>query len=195
MPDEDFLKGFVEATEVDNKLLELIATSGGQLAPHLHMPLQSGANPILRSMRRWHTREQYRSRALEIAARVEPLGLGADIISGFPGETDADHRATVDLVSELPFTYLHVFPFSARPNTAAFDLKGAPKPEIVRERRAALSEAASEIGASFRRSLDGARETVVIEGTVGLSGRYQRVVVPMGEDLFPGDLIDVEETS
>ena len=70
------------ATEVDELLIDLLATSGGWVAPHLHMPLQSGSDPVLRRMRRWHTREQYRRRALDIAARLPVLGLGADIITG-----------------------------------------------------------------------------------------------------------------
>ena len=75
-------------------------TSDGRLAPHLHMPLQSGADPVLRRMRRWHTRAEYRARALTIAERVHPLGLGADVIAGFPGETVSDHEETMDLVRE-----------------------------------------------------------------------------------------------
>ena len=96
-----FRLGSVEATEVDDELLELLADSGGRLAPHLHMPLQSGADPVLRRMRRWHTREQYRTRALEIAARVPTLGLGADVITGFPGETTDDHADTRALIEEV----------------------------------------------------------------------------------------------
>ncbi|NIP58216.1 MAG: MiaB/RimO family radical SAM methylthiotransferase, partial [Gemmatimonadetes bacterium] len=88
VPDVRFRLGSIEATEVDDLLLELLAASGSRVAPHLHMPLQSGADPVLRRMRRWHTREAYRSRALEIAERLPVLGLGADIITGFPGETD-----------------------------------------------------------------------------------------------------------
>ncbi|MDX1493411.1 MAG: radical SAM protein, partial [Longimicrobiales bacterium] len=85
VPAARFRLGSIEATEIDDLLLDLLEDSDGRLAPHLHMPLQSGADPVLRRMRRWHTREQYRSRALEIAARISPLGLGADVITGFPG--------------------------------------------------------------------------------------------------------------
>ena len=179
VPEVRFRLGSVEATEVDNKLLELIATSGGQLAPHLHMPLQSGANPVLRSMRRWHTREQYRSRTLEIAARVEPLGLGADIISGFPGETDADHRATVDLVSELPFTYLHVFPFSPRDGTVASDLLNPVPQRIAGERARELRESGIAKGAAHRATRVGCSARVVLEGEgrFGLTGDYLRVEI------------------
>ncbi|HZD03551.1 MAG TPA: MiaB/RimO family radical SAM methylthiotransferase, partial [Longimicrobiales bacterium] len=132
LPDVRFRLGSVEATEVDDLLLDLLATSGGRVAPHLHMPLQSGADPVLRRMRRWYTREMYRRRTLEIVARLPTLGLGADIITGFPGESDADHAATVELVQELPYTYLHVFPFSRRARTPAAELNDLePVPQRV----------------------------------------------------------------
>ena len=169
--------GSIEATEVDDDLLELLATSGERLAPHLHMPLQSGADPVLQRMRRWHTREQYRRRALEIAERVAPLGLGADIITGFPGETEDDHADTRRLVEELPFTYLHVFPFSPREGTAAAELPGAVPQRVAGERSRDLREVAQAKGAAHRRARAGGRATVVVEGKGGmaLTGDYLRV--------------------
>ena len=172
-----FRLGSVEATEVDDLLLELLATSGGRLAPHLHMPLQSGADPVLRRMRRWHTREQYRTRALEIAERVQPLGLGADVITGFPGETVEDHERTVALVDELPFTYLHVFPYSPRAGTAATEL-GDPVPQrIAGERARTLRELAMAKGRDHRAARARTNATVVVEGRggTGLTGDYLRV--------------------
>ncbi len=150
VPDVRFRLGSVEATELDDLLVDLLATSGGRLAPHLHMPLQSGADAVLRGMRRWHTREQYRSRALQIAARVETLGLGADIITGFPGETESDHLETRGLVEELPFTYLHVFPFSPRDGTVAVDLPEPVPQRIAGERSRDLREIAQEKGRAYR---------------------------------------------
>ncbi len=85
--------------------------------------------------RHWYTAESYRARLEWLAARLPVLGLGADIIAGFPGETDDDHRATVALVEALPFTYLHVFPYSERPGAAAARL-GAPVPPRVLHQRA-----------------------------------------------------------
>ena len=142
-------------------------------------------------MNRWYDTATYLRACDEIRDALDRPAFTADVIVGFPGEDDAAFENTLEVVRAVGFARIHVFPFSARPGTAAADLGGAPRPEAVRERRAALSEAAAEIGAEFRRSLDGALETVVLEGTVGLSGRYQRVVVPMGDDLFPGDLTTV----
>ena len=180
VPEVRLRLGSVEATEVDDLLVELLATSGGRVAPHLHMPLQSGADPVLRGMRRWHTREQYRRRALEIAERVAPLGLGADIITGFPGETEADHGATRALVEELPFTYLHVFPFSPRDGTAALELPDPVPQRVAGERSRELRELVHEKGRRHRAGRVGQGAAVVLEGDGGsaLTGDYLRVQVP-----------------
>jgi threonylcarbamoyladenosine tRNA methylthiotransferase MtaB len=174
-----FRLGSVEATEVDDALLDLLCTSGGRLAHHLHMPLQSGADPVLRRMRRWHTRDQYRRRALEIAERVSPLGLGADVITGFPGETEGDHAATRALVEEIPFTYLHVFPFSPRDGTAAAELSDPVPQRVAGERSRDLRELAQGKGSAYRRSRAGGTAAAVIEGAGGtaLTGDYLRVGV------------------
>jgi threonylcarbamoyladenosine tRNA methylthiotransferase MtaB len=182
VPDVRFRLGSVEATEVDDLLLELLATSGGRLAPHLHMPLQSGADPVLRRMRRWHTREAYRQRALQIAERVPVLGLGADVITGFPGERDADHDATAALVEELPFTYVHVFPFSPRDDTHAAELhRHSPVPQrVAGERSKDLRARIERKARAYRRSRVGGTVEVALEGDEplqGLTGDYLRVRV------------------
>ncbi|NNM35170.1 MAG: radical SAM protein, partial [Gemmatimonadetes bacterium] len=179
VPRVRFRLGSIEATEVDEGLLELLAGSGGRVAPHLHMPLQSGADPVLRAMRRWHTREMYRARTLEIADRVQPLGLGADVISGFPGETEADHEASRRLIEELPFTYLHVFPYSPRDNTAAAEMPNPVQPRIARDRAAELRHLGEAKGAAYAGSRGGQRVEVVLEGDKGsaLTEDYLRVRV------------------
>ena len=182
--DVRFRLGSVEATEVDDLLLDLLAGSGERVAPHLHMPLQSGADPVLRRMRRWHTREMYRVRALEISERMPVLGLGADIITGFPGETDEDHRATMALVEELPYTYAHVFPFSPREGTTAADLnREMPVPQrVAGERAREIRERVQEKGEAYRKGRAGDSVLVVLEGDGGtaLTGDYLRVPVMAG---------------
>lgn len=190
VPGVRFRLGSIEATEVDRLLLSLLAESDGRLAPHLHMPLQSGADPVLKSMRRWHTRETYRVRALEIASRLAVLGLGADIITGFPGETEADHAETVSLVKELPYTYLHVFPFSEREGTEAVGANRVkPVPQrVAGERSRELRELALEKSQAHQRSRDGSWSRVVLEGDGGmaLTGDYLRVKTLKGHG--PGRL-------
>ena len=177
LPDVRFRLGSIEATEIDDLTIELLASSGGQLAPHLHMPLQSGADPVLKRMRRWHTREQYRRRVLEIADRIWPLGLGADVITGFPGETPTDHEATSSLIRELPFTYLHVFPFSPRDRTVAARLPSPVPQRIAGERSRELREMANDKGLAYKASRIGGPAEVIVEGESGtaLTGDYIRV--------------------
>ncbi len=185
VPQVRFRLGSVEATEVDDLLVDLMVTSGGRLTPHLHMPLQSGADAVLRGMRRWHTREQYRDRTLEIAERVQPLGLGADIITGFPGETDDDHRQTRQLVEELPFTYLHVFPFSPRDGTTAVDLANPVPQRIAGERSRDLRELAQEKGRAYRARRAGGAAEVVVEGQGGTALTEDYLRVGIDESLKP----------
>jgi threonylcarbamoyladenosine tRNA methylthiotransferase MtaB len=189
LPGTRFRLGSVEATEIDDLLLDLLADPGNGLAPHLHMPLQSGADPVLRRMRRWHTREMYRTRALEIAERVPTLGLGADIITGFPGETDLDHADTRTLVEELPYTYLHVFPYSPRDGTAATTLPDPVPQRVAGERARELRILGQEKGLRYRAGRHGQTATVTLEGggSVGLTGDFLRVgVAGAGASPEPG---------
>src|SRR5437763_1502948 len=119
VPAVRFRLSSIEATEVDDTIARFLIEAPRHLAAHLHAPLQSGSNRVLKRMgRHWYTAETYRARLEWLAARLPVLGLGADIIAGFPGETDDDHAATMALVAALPFTYLHVFPYSERPAAA-----------------------------------------------------------------------------
>lgn len=204
VPEVRFRLGSVEATEVDEHLLEVMSSAAPRVAPHLHMPLQSGADPVLRRMRRWHTRAMYRDRALEIAERFPAatggaLGLGADIITGFPGETDDDHAATRALVEELPYTYAHVFPFSPREGTRAAELaEEMPVPQrVAGERSRELREIVQAKGEAYRRARAGTRATVVLEGggEYALTEDYLRVAVQGGgsgdrSSLHPGSLVE-----
>lgn len=152
----------VEATEVDDRLVALMESLPDRVAPHLHAPLQSGSDRLLKRMgRHWYKAATYRARVERIAARVPTLGLGADVMVGFPGETEADHRATISLVRDLPFTYLHVFPYSERSGTAAPRLGPAVDAALVRDRSRELRELAAEKGAAYRASRDGGRADVV----------------------------------
>ncbi len=183
IPDVRFRLGSIEATEIDGLLLELIRTSGGRIAPHLHMPLQSGSDSVLRRMKRWHTREAYRTRAVEVADALPRIGLGADIITGFPGETDTDHQDTVRLVEELPFTYLHVFPFSSKDGTEASALPDPVPQRIAGERSRELRVLAQEKQRRYRVSRAGEASVVTLEseGRRALTGDYLRVPVKGGE--------------
>ncbi|MCU0625518.1 MAG: MiaB/RimO family radical SAM methylthiotransferase [Gemmatimonadaceae bacterium] len=181
VPAVRFRLASVEATEVDDALAELLAGAPRQLAPSLHAPLQSGSDAVLRRMgRHWYTAASY-ARAVERLVRRAPVfGLGADVIVGFPGETDADFAATEALVRALPFTALHVFPYSPRPGTAALRLGDPPAAAVVAVRREALRALAEEKAARHRRSRDGGAADLVIVGRpdgdrTGLSEDYLSV--------------------
>ena len=171
----------IEATEIDDHMVGLLADSGGQLAPHLHVPLQSGSDRVLKLMKRWHTRDSYARRVEAIAERLPRLGLGADVIVGFPGEGDVEFEDTRALVEALPFTYLHVFPYSARDGTVAVSLPGAVPGDIAAARSRELRELALRKGESYRKRRTGESVDVVVEGmevaSSGLTGDYLRVEV------------------
>ncbi len=174
----------IEATEIEDPLVDLMCESAGQLAPHLHVPLQSGSDRVLRLMRRWHTRAAYGRRVLEIAERVWPLGLGADVIVGFPGEGAREFAETRALIEALPYTYLHVFPFSARDGTVAASLPAAVRGDVRARRSRELRELALAKGADYERRRAGLPADVVVEGegegATGITGDYLRVALRGG---------------
>jgi threonylcarbamoyladenosine tRNA methylthiotransferase MtaB len=124
----------VEPMDVTEDLIAIFAASE-RMARHFHMPMQSGCDRILAAMHRWYRAEHYARRAELVREWLPDAAIGADAIAGFPGETEADHHATLSLIERLPITYLHVFSFSSRPGTAAANLQD-PIPEQVISRRA-----------------------------------------------------------
>lgn len=170
----------IEVTEVDETLVELMAAMPHRLAPSIHAPLQSGANAVLKRMgRHWYTADSYRAAVVRMAERLPVFGLGADVITGFPGETHDDHRATVDLVESLPFTYLHVFPYSPRPGTAATRLPNAVASSVARNRASELREIGERKAAAYFASrLGQPADAVVIRRGIGLTGDYLEIAVP-----------------
>lgn len=162
-PEARFRLTSLEATEVCGRLRGLWRDARDRLVPHLHAPLQSGSDRVLKRMgRHWYTARGY-ARAVEAVVRDAPyFALGADLIAGFPGEADADHRATLDLVRSLPFTYLHVFPYSERPGTAALRLGDPVTPDEAAHRAAELRAVADEIAARHRASRAGGHADVVV---------------------------------
>jgi threonylcarbamoyladenosine tRNA methylthiotransferase MtaB len=170
-----------------------IVTASPVIAPHFHLPLQSGSDRILRRMRRPYTTAMYRRITERLAAAIPRLGLGADVIVGFPGETAEDFAATRTLVEALPFSYLHVFPYSARPGTEAARLPNQLEALTVTERGRILRDVATAQGRRFRASLVGRVEEILVLETrdrasgdlVGLTGNYVEVTFP-GPDRLCG---------
>jgi len=166
IPQVRFRLSSIEATEVDDTIARLLIEAPRNLSAHLHAPLQSGSNRVLKRMgRHWYTAESYRARIEWLAQRLGGVfGLGADIIAGFPGETEADHRATVALVEALPFTYLHVFPFSVRPDAPAAQLREQLPAGMVRDRARELRELGEAKQRAYRASRLGQSADGVVSG-------------------------------
>jgi len=177
VPEVRFRLSSIEATEVDDTIARLLIEAPRHVAAHLHAPLQSGSNRVLKRMgRHWYTAESYRARIDWLAERLPVFGLGADVIAGFPGESDADHEATVGLIEALPFTYLHVFPFSVRPGAAAAKLQAQLPPGTVKERARELRE----LGDTKQRAYRARRTRRSADGVV--SGRREGNVEVVTED-------------
>ena len=165
VPQVRFRLSSIEATEVDDRIARLLVEAPRHVAAHLHAPLQSGSNRILKRMgRHWYSAESYRERIEWLADRLPVFGLGADVIAGFPGEGAADHAATCALVRELPFTYLHVFPFSTRPDTAAARLSDQNSAAAIRARAAELRALGEERAGAHRAARTGGRADAVVCG-------------------------------
>jgi len=177
VPQVRFRLSSIEATELDDTLARLLIDAPRNLAAHLHAPLQSGSNRVLRRMgRHWYTAESYRERIEWLAERLPVLGLGADVIAGFPGETEGDHHASLTLLHALPFTYLHVFPFSVRPDAPAARLSGQLPPEVIRARARELREVGETRAAAYRAH----RRGQTADGVV--TGRHRGQVEVMTQD-------------
>ena len=163
-------------------VLELVTISP-VIAPHLHLPLQSGSDRVLRAMRRPYTVTMYRALVERLAAAIPRLGLGADVIVGFPGESEADFAETVALVEALPFSYLHVFPYSARQGTEAATRPGRLPAATAAARGRRLRELAAVKNLRFREGMRGRVEDVLVleerdratGDLVGLTGNYMEV--------------------
>ena len=172
----------IEPQDVTAEFIELVASSE-RVAPHFHVPLQSGSNRILRAMHRWYRSEHYAERIHLIRRHSPSAAIGADVIVGFPGETEAEFQTTTDFIEALPLTYLHVFSFSVRPGTAAAALpeREYVAPGIVRERARRLRTLSEKKAAAFRAAQSG-RELRALtlartgeDWTEALTGNYLKV--------------------
>ncbi|MGH9444572.1 MAG: tRNA (N(6)-L-threonylcarbamoyladenosine(37)-C(2))-methylthiotransferase MtaB [Terriglobia bacterium] len=185
----------IEPMDVTADLIRLVATEP-RLADHFHVPLQSGCDRILRQMNRRYWTSHYAERILAIREMMPHGGIGADVMVGFPGETDQDHSLSAQFIDSLPFTYLHIFPYSARPSTPAADRQDQVNGRIAHER-----------GAELRRLITGKRRRFLEaqvgrtlpaltlneplpDGPVALCSNYLKVVLP-GSGAPGNQLMDV----
>jgi len=152
----------INPMEIDDHLIELVAQHE-KICPHLHIPLQSGDTEILSKMRRNYDAKQYENIVRRAVDSIPSLGLGADVIVGFPGESEASFEHTRKLIEELPFSYLHVFSYSPRSGTEAYNFRNNIKNITKKERNLILSDLVKEKAQLFYKSFVGKKVTVLIE--------------------------------
>ncbi len=144
----------VEPRCVTEELVEALATSP-RIAPHLQVPLQSGSDAVLGRMRRPYRTRQYRQALETLRGRIPEAGLGADVIVGFPGETQEEFVQTLDFIASSELNYLHVFSFTPRPGTPAAQAAHPVKGDVIRQRSAELRGLGSHLSHRFRASFLG----------------------------------------
>lgn len=176
----------LQAHEIDERLLAL--WSDDRLAPHFHLPLQSGSDAVLKRMRRRYDRWQFLDAISAIRKAVPEAAVTTDVIAGFPGETESDFEETYCLSQEVGFSAMHVFPYSARPGTSAAHFRDDVPPQVKSERVGWLIALSQELGASYRSRFVGTSRRVLWESRkagkwVGLTDNYIRVAAHSDLDL------------
>jgi threonylcarbamoyladenosine tRNA methylthiotransferase MtaB len=176
--------GSLEPNEVTNDLLGLMAASDS-ICPHLHLPLQSGSDSVLQRMGRHYTAKFFRNLLARIRAVLPQAFIGADVIAGFPGESEAEFSETLQLIEDLPFSDLHVFPYSSRPGTRAATMPGQVPSQIIKKRAELLRNAAARKKQVFLTNQVGLELQVLVQGyddnsfmCNGISSNYVSVRFP-----------------
>jgi len=162
----------VEPMDWSDELIRLVAQSP-RIAKHAHVPMQSASDPILRLMHRKYRPWHYREKIEKIHSAMPTAAIGADVMVGFPGETDADFHQTRAMIETLPFTYLHVFTYSARPGTPAASMRNQVPVQIARERNRVLRDLAARKHRAFTQSFVGG----MVDAITLRSGVHQGVTL------------------
>jgi threonylcarbamoyladenosine tRNA methylthiotransferase MtaB len=185
----------IEPMDVSPALIRLVAGEP-RLAQHFHIPLQCGCSRILRLMNRRYWPSQYAERILAIREQMPNAGIGADVMVGFPGETDQDHAASAAFIESLPFTYLHIFPYSARPHTPAAASPQQVNGRVAHERAQEIRSLLAPKRQAFLQSQVGLKLSAITldesqaGDRVALSSNYLKIVLP-GLNLPPNTLLDI----
>lgn len=178
----------IEPTTVPLELLDRMADSAHSLVPYLHLPLQAGSNQVLSAMRRRYKREEYIDFVEQAQARVPGIGIGTDILVGFPGETDADFDYTCDLLLNSPLFYAHVFKYSEREGAASTRMSGKLDPRVMNERSARLRDISDRKTRLFQQQHAGQEIEVLFESQdaygrwCGYTPNYLRVAATLEGD-------------
>lgn len=193
----------IEPTTIDDDVVDQMAR-GGKLCPYMHIPVQSGDDGVLAAMRRKYDTAEFRRFTEDALARVPGLGLGTDIMVGFPGETEEAFGSSCELIRSLPFTNVHVFSFSARPRTSAYGMSDQVPAQTIRERSVAMHRIADMKKAEFYGDQEGRTSRILFEERdasgrfVGFTDNYVKAAVESPADLsnqlLPVRITGVEHT-
>ncbi|MGM0502658.1 MAG: tRNA (N(6)-L-threonylcarbamoyladenosine(37)-C(2))-methylthiotransferase MtaB [Bacillota bacterium] len=191
----------IEGTEVSSELIDLIAGSD-KLCRHLHLPLQSGSNPVLEAMNRPYRVADFKKMVEKIRNKIPDIAITTDVIVGFPGESDEDFAATCEVVQELGFSDIHVFKYSKREGTPAASFDAQVHSRVKKERSKKLRKIAGDLAREYREPFIGTTPQVLLEDRrdsqtgllTGLTDNYLRVLVDGTDDLI-GQLVEVELTA
>jgi threonylcarbamoyladenosine tRNA methylthiotransferase MtaB len=179
----------VEPMDWSDDLLELVAGSS-RIAQHVHAPLQSGSDKVLRRMHRKYRPRHYEDRILKARASMPDAAIGADVMTGFPGETDAEFEESRAYLESLPFTYLHVFTYSERPGTPAAVSADQVPMDARKERTRILRELAERKNLEFRRRMIGRTLSAVTLSEGALSSNFLKV--ELGQQRAANQMVDVK---
>ncbi|SNB44860.1 tRNA (N(6)-L-threonylcarbamoyladenosine(37)-C(2))-methylthiotransferase MtaB [Geobacter sp. DSM 9736] len=181
--------GSLEPAEIGDELIDLVARSK-VICPHIHIPLQSGADGVLHRMNRTYTARFFAELVGRLSAAVPGICIGLDMIAGFPGETEEEFLAGWSLVESLPIAYLHVFPYSLRPGTAAASMSGHLPPRVITERARRLRELSERKRDEYHACFVGKTIRVLVQSSdgsgnlKGLSRHYVSVSFPGNRDTY-----------
>jgi len=188
----------IEATEVSQELIDLIADEK-KLCRHLHLPLQSGSNKVLKAMNRDYTTEEFAAKITQIREQIPEIAVTTDVMVGFPSETEEDFNTTYEFIKELGFSDLHVFKYSKREGTPAAKFDEQVHSRVKKKRSAKLRELGERMTEEYRDKFIGKGLDVMIEEErdhrtgllTGLTDNYLKVMVD-AEDSYQGELVPVK---
>ena len=181
----------VEPMDWSDDLLELVAASP-RIAKHVHAPLQSGSDRVLRRMHRRYRPRHYADRILKARSLMPDCAVGADVMTGFPGETEVEFEESRAFIESLPFTYLHVFTYSERPGTPAAESAAQVPMEVRKRRTRVLRDLSARKNMEFRETMIGRQLSAVTieDGSSALSGNYLKVT--LASRRMPNQIVNIK---
>ena len=183
----------IEATELTDEMIDLIA-SEPRIARHLHIPLQSGSDGVLKRMHRPYTTDWYYEKIEEIRRRIPDVAISCDLIVGFPQETEEEFNETYEFLQKCRFSFLHVFPYSVRKGTVAADMSGQIDPQVKKERVRKCTALSARLNDAYQQQWIGRSAQVMTEQydgdfTTGYTSQY--IPVRVKGHLPHGTMVDV----